>query len=236
MLKQPCLVFLSGRRSGRPAPLRQCRDSRGRGRGATWDGRDCSIRNAGASLLKSESHQEESGRNAPKAAGSSGSMPARDDFFPNATAYLNSAAAHPFSRGARRAVMRYLGARSFQVQAPRFALDAIGERVRVKFGALINARPDEICTVQSTTVGEHLGVASTGYSFQRWPDRNRHAALSGVLLPLSGNGERRDGMSYGYGLATAKASTSPTWRPRSRAERAWWPCRWCRRSTAFNMT
>ena len=105
----------------------------------------------------SDSGRGELERNAPKTAASR-SMPARDAFFPMATAYLNSAAAHPLSRRARQAVMQYLAARSFQAQVSRLALDAIRERVRVKFAALINAKPEEVCIVQSTTAGEHLVV------------------------------------------------------------------------------
>jgi selenocysteine lyase/cysteine desulfurase len=85
-------------------------------------------------------------------------LPAKNAFSPMSAAYLNSASTHPFSIGARRAVEQYLYARSGELGAPHFGLDATGERVRTKFAALINANPEEICLVQSTTAGEQLVV------------------------------------------------------------------------------
>jgi selenocysteine lyase/cysteine desulfurase len=85
-------------------------------------------------------------------------LPAKNAFAPMSAAYLNSASTHPFSVGARRAVEQYLAARSGESNAPHFGLDATGERVRTNFGALINAKPEEICLVQSTTAGEQLVV------------------------------------------------------------------------------
>jgi selenocysteine lyase/cysteine desulfurase len=97
----------------------------------------------------------------PKANGvadSTKALPAKNAFSPMAAAYLNSASTHPFSIGARRAVEQYLAARSGESNAPHFGLDVTGERVRTKFAALINAKPEEICLVQSTTAGEQLVV------------------------------------------------------------------------------
>ncbi len=86
------------------------------------------------------------------------SLPARAAFAPMSVAYLNSGTMHPFSLGARQAVMNYLTARSVERGAPHFGLDDTEERVRGKFAALINAKPEEICLVPSTTAGEHLVV------------------------------------------------------------------------------
>lgn len=82
------------------------------------------------------------------------SLPAKDAFLPMGVTYLDSAAVHPFSRGARRAVLRYVRARMLHDEA--LTSETIRERVRRKFATLINARPDEICIVPSTTAGEHL--------------------------------------------------------------------------------
>lgn len=89
-----------------------------------------------------------------------GALPAKHAFYPMAVAYLNSAAVHPFSRGARRAVMRYLRARGLEEGRP--AIDAVGERVRSKFAKLINAHANEVCVVPSTTAGEHLVLQALG--------------------------------------------------------------------------
>jgi selenocysteine lyase/cysteine desulfurase len=89
-------------------------------------------------------------------------LPAKADFAPFPVTYLDSAALHPFSLGARRAIAEYLRSRSLEAGAPQFGLDATGERVRAKFAALINAKPQEISLIQSTTVGENLVLQALG--------------------------------------------------------------------------
>ena len=86
------------------------------------------------------------------------SLPAKTSFAPMGVTYLNSGTMHPFSLGARQAVTRYLSARSVERDAPHFGLDDTETQVRAKFAALINAKPEEICLVPSTTAGEQLVV------------------------------------------------------------------------------
>jgi selenocysteine lyase/cysteine desulfurase len=95
---------------------------------------------------------------ADAAADAIATLPAKKAFSPMSVTYLNSASTHPFSLGARRAVEQFLYARSMESGAPNFGLFATSDRVRGKFAALINAKPEEICLVQSTTAGEHLVV------------------------------------------------------------------------------
>lgn len=85
-------------------------------------------------------------------------LPAKNAFAPMSVTHLDSGGTHPISLGARSAVEKYLVARSLEKGVPHFGVDATGERVRSKFAALINAKPEEICFVQSTTAGEHLVV------------------------------------------------------------------------------
>jgi hypothetical protein len=89
---------------------------------------------------------------ADAAADSIATLPAKKAFSPMSVTYLNSASTHPFSLGARRAVEQFLYARSMESGAPNFGLFATSDRVRGKFAALINAKPEEICLVQSTTM------------------------------------------------------------------------------------
>lgn len=85
---------------------------------------------------------------------SPGNLPGKEAFLAMGVTYLDSAAVHPFSRGARRAVMRYLRTRMLHDET--LTSEATRERVRRKFAALINANPEEVCLVPSTTAGEHL--------------------------------------------------------------------------------
>ncbi len=89
-------------------------------------------------------------------------LPAKRDFPPMSLTFLDSGGTHPISLGARNAVLQYLRARGIEEGFPRFGVDATGERVRGKFAALINAKPAEICLVQSTTAGEHLVLQALG--------------------------------------------------------------------------
>lgn len=91
----------------------------------------------------------------------SSALPHKDAFAPFNTTYLNSASQHPVSTGARKAVQRYLDYKSFAVDTD-FSnsvtyIDALG-----KYAELINAEPDEVTYVQSTTVGENLVMKALG--------------------------------------------------------------------------
>lgn len=81
-------------------------------------------------------------------------LPDKASFHTNSGVYLDSGTIHPISHGARAAVEAYLAKRNLDPAAPDHKLDSDG--VRTKFARLINAEPEEIAFVQSTTTGEHL--------------------------------------------------------------------------------
>lgn len=85
-------------------------------------------------------------------------LPAKTEFGPMASTYLDSGSMHPFSRGARHTIEAYLDERSLASGGSQFSLDNIDSRINEKFAHLINASPEEICVVQSTTAGEQLAV------------------------------------------------------------------------------
>ncbi len=89
-------------------------------------------------------------------------LPARDDFaIPAGQTYLNSAFIHPVTIAAADAVRRYLDTRTFREPRLRSG-DSIAVDVKREFAALINAKPEEISLVQSTSVGENLVVNGLG--------------------------------------------------------------------------
>lgn len=91
----------------------------------------------------------------------SSSFPHKDAFFPFEGTYLNSASQHPMNRMARQAADNYLDYKKFSTHASNPA-SAVRNSVREKYARLINADPDEICFVQSTTVGENLLLHALG--------------------------------------------------------------------------
>jgi len=91
-----------------------------------------------------------------------GPLPARDDFaIPAGQTWLNSAFIHPVPVAAAEAVRRYLDTRTFREPRLRDG-DSLAAEVRGEFARLINARPEEIALVQSTSVGENLVVNGMG--------------------------------------------------------------------------
>lgn len=91
---------------------------------------------------------------------SSADLPARDDFPDLNVTYLDSGSTHPFSVGARKAINDYLQSRS-QSGPPQPSIDR--EKIVVdNFAKLINATPEELCFIQSTSAGEQMAVRSLG--------------------------------------------------------------------------
>ncbi len=82
-------------------------------------------------------------------------FPHTNAFFPIFGTYLNCASQHPVSRGGRTAVDRYLGYKSFSGDT-EYSVSETYQRVLDNYAELINADADEVCFVQSTTVGENL--------------------------------------------------------------------------------
>lgn len=86
-------------------------------------------------------------------------LPDKASFAPTDIAYLDSGTMHPVSLGAKAAVAAYLAQRSLDPAASGH-LDE--DEPRAKFAALINADPDEIAFVQSTTMGEQIILKALG--------------------------------------------------------------------------
>lgn len=87
------------------------------------------------------------------------SLPDRKSFALTDVAYLDSGTMHPVSLGAKAAVAAYLAERSLDPSA-KGHLDE--DEPRAKFAKLINAEPDEIAFVQSTTMGEQIILKALG--------------------------------------------------------------------------
>ena len=74
--------------------------------------------------------------------------------------YLDSGSFHPISLGARAAIESYLARRSLDPGAPEKGVED-GE-VLGKFARLVNADPQEVAFVQSTTTGEQMVLRALG--------------------------------------------------------------------------
>ncbi|MEM7502088.1 MAG: aminotransferase class V-fold PLP-dependent enzyme [Pseudomonadota bacterium] len=88
-------------------------------------------------------------------------LPHKEAFAPFASTYLNSASQHPLSIDATAAAHRYLQYKSFSTSSD-YSNGATYLRVLEKFAQLIGADNDEVCYVQSTTVGENLLLKALG--------------------------------------------------------------------------
>ena len=81
-------------------------------------------------------------------------LPHKSEFTVAGT-YLNCASQHPLSRGGRAAIEDYMESRSFSGDGDWSFFDNFFGNLE-NFAQLINASPEEVCYVQSTTVGENL--------------------------------------------------------------------------------
>ena len=84
-------------------------------------------------------------------------LPHKGAFAPTASRFDRS----PMSRIARQAADHYLDFKKFSAPAS-YPFAAIRDRIRENYAKLINADPDEICFVSSTTVGENLILQALG--------------------------------------------------------------------------
>ncbi|RYM13453.1 aminotransferase class V-fold PLP-dependent enzyme [Sphingobium cupriresistens] len=90
------------------------------------------------------------------------SLPDRSSFAATPIAYLDSASTHPISLGARAAMDAYVAARTLDPAAA--ALRPVDRAATIaKFARLVNADPDELCWVQSTTMGEQAVLRALGF-------------------------------------------------------------------------
>ncbi|MDX3901629.1 MAG: aminotransferase class V-fold PLP-dependent enzyme [Sphingobium sp.] len=103
---------------------------------------------------------------AARAAGAAApTLPDKAAFAATPLAYLDNAATHPISLGAQAAIAAYVAGRTMDPAAaarPRTDMGA----VLAKFARLVNAAPDEVTWVQSTTMGEQMVLRAMGYPDQ----------------------------------------------------------------------
>lgn len=98
---------------------------------------------------------------AARAAAAPAALPDRASFAAMPGTYLDSGTMHPVPIGARDAARDY-----FQQRATMngyFPTDAVEGRVKANFARLINATPEEIAFVQSTTAGEQAIIDALGF-------------------------------------------------------------------------
>ena len=88
-------------------------------------------------------------------------LPHKSAFYPIRGSYLNSASQHPMSVGARKSINEYLEYKTFSKET-NYSMNEIKAQVIDSFASLINASPEEIYFVQSTTAGENLIIDALG--------------------------------------------------------------------------
>lgn len=88
------------------------------------------------------------------------SLPDRTSFSLGSVVYLNAGSQHPISNQAHRSVEAYMRHREAHPVPDPYSLNSDG--VIEKFARLVNADPDEVTFVQSTTAGEQMIVKSLG--------------------------------------------------------------------------
>lgn len=98
---------------------------------------------------------------AARAAGKPVGLPDRAAFAPSVAGYLDSGTMHPIPLGARAAVQGYLDQRTGM--EGHYPTDEVEKRVKANFARLINAAPEELAFVQSTTAGEQLVVEALDF-------------------------------------------------------------------------
>lgn len=89
-------------------------------------------------------------------------LPAKSAFAKMPFTYLDSGSTHPMPLGAKAALEAYLRYKTQDGSTPGYSMGAKEEAVLAKFGALVNAAPDELSYIQSTTMGEALALQALG--------------------------------------------------------------------------
>lgn len=99
---------------------------------------------------------------AAQAPASPAALPARSAFAQMPYVYLDSGSTHPMPLGAKAALEEYLRYKTRDGLWRGYSMDAKEKAVIEGFGALVGAAPDELCFVQSTTMGENLVLQALG--------------------------------------------------------------------------
>jgi selenocysteine lyase/cysteine desulfurase len=90
-------------------------------------------------------------------------LPAKAAFARMPFAYLDSGSTHPMPLGARTALEEYLRYKTRDGTTPGYDIDKKEENIVARFGALVGAASDELCLIQSTTMGENLVLKALGF-------------------------------------------------------------------------
>jgi selenocysteine lyase/cysteine desulfurase len=93
----------------------------------------------------------------------SAALPARSAFARMPYVYLDSGSTHPMPLGARAALEEYLRFKTRDGPWSGYSMDAKEKLVVESFGALVGAAADELCLIQSTTMGENLVLKALGF-------------------------------------------------------------------------
>lgn len=88
-------------------------------------------------------------------------LPHKAAFFPLDGTYLNAGSQHPLSRAAKAAVERYLRYKTMADDGD-YSAYRVRSRAVESYAKLINATPEEIAFVPSTTAGENLVIHALG--------------------------------------------------------------------------
>ena len=89
---------------------------------------------------------------------SSTELPAKSQFAAMPFTYLDSGSTHPMSLGAKAALEEYLRYKTQDGTTPGYSMDERETAVMEAFGKLVGAQSDELCFIQSTTMGENLVI------------------------------------------------------------------------------
>lgn len=114
--------------------------------------RECILGASAAALVPIAASSAQS---APKSFDPSSPLPHKDAFSAFNGTYMNCASQHPLSVGGRDAINRYMDFKSFSGESDHSVFQTY-QRNLENYAKLINADKEEICFVQSTTVGENL--------------------------------------------------------------------------------
>ena len=90
-------------------------------------------------------------------------LPAKAAFANMPFVYLDSGSTHPMPLGARAALEEYLRYKTRDGLWRGYSMDDKEKSVVENFGALVGAAPDELCFIQSTTMGENLVLKALGF-------------------------------------------------------------------------
>jgi selenocysteine lyase/cysteine desulfurase len=89
---------------------------------------------------------------------SASALPAKGLFARMPFTYLDAGSTHPMSLGAKAALEEYLRFKTQDGSTPGYNMAAREKAVMEGFATLVGAQPDELCFIQSTTMGENLVI------------------------------------------------------------------------------